>query len=130
VTCPFCEEKPVDRNGSLVYVRVVPEAFYPATVGHTLIIPRRHTANWFTMSVAEQLDTLQELETQQSLMLAEDSTIEGFNIGMNVGEVAGQTVFHAHTHLIPRRPGDVTDPRYGVIRHLMLELYPELKEES
>jgi ATP adenylyltransferase len=58
------------------------------------------------------------LESQRAKIMAEDDTVEGFNIGWNCGEVAGQTVFHAHVHLIPRRKGDVENPRGGV-RHII-----------
>ena len=87
---------------------------YPVTKQHFLVIPKRHVLDYFGLSPEELLacdDLLRQLRSQ---IEDEDSTVEGFNIGMNVGEVAGQTVFHCHIHLIPRRRGDVPDPRGGV----------------
>ena len=91
---------------------------FPVTQGHTLFIPKRHTSDYFGLIQAE-VNAINSLMTEHKNMLqAKDSTIEGFNIGMNCGEVAGQTVFHCHVHLIPRRKGDVENPRGGV-RHII-----------
>lgn len=118
MTCPFCEDQAPGLL--LVYARQVPDEFRPATPGHTLIIPRRHVDNWWGMTPEEQSQTCWELEWQRDLLRNQDPTITGWNIGMNLGPDAGQTVFHAHTHLIPRRHGDVPDPRYGIARSLIL----------
>lgn len=123
MTCPFCDEQPSGLG--LVYARRVPDQFKPATPGHTLIIPRRHVEHWFAMTTGEQAATLKFLERERRRLLAEDPSITGYNIGMNVGVDAGQTVFHAHTHLIPRRAGDVPDPRWGIARALILDRYEE-----
>jgi diadenosine tetraphosphate (Ap4A) HIT family hydrolase len=87
---------------------------YPVTKQHFLIIPKRHVADYFGLSPEELLACDALLRQLRSQIEDEDSTVEGFNIGMNIGEVAGQTVFHCHIHLIPRRRGDVPDPRGGV----------------
>jgi diadenosine tetraphosphate (Ap4A) HIT family hydrolase/5-methylcytosine-specific restriction endonuclease McrA len=87
---------------------------YPVTKQHFLVIPKRHVADYFGLSPEELLACDALLRQLRSQIKDEDSTVEGFNIGMNVGEVAGQTVFHCHIHLIPRRRGDVPDPRGGV----------------
>jgi diadenosine tetraphosphate (Ap4A) HIT family hydrolase len=87
---------------------------YPVTDGHCLIVPLRHTEDYLSMTAQERLDA----DTLMRLLIAElrrrDPFITGFNIGMNCGWDAGQTVFHAHIHLIPRRPGDTPNPRGGV----------------
>lgn len=91
---------------------------YPVTNLHTLVIPKRHVATYFDLSEEERKGVHALLESQRAKIMAEDEAVEGFNIGWNCGEAAGQTVFHAHVHLIPRRKGDVENPRGGV-RHLM-----------
>lgn len=91
---------------------------FAVTKGHTLFIPKRHVKDYFGLVQAE-INAINALMTEHKNMLqANDSTIEGFNIGMNCGEVAGQTIFHCHVHLIPRRKGDVENPRGGV-RHII-----------
>jgi ATP adenylyltransferase len=78
----------------------------PITSGHSLIIPKRHTVDWFATTKVER-DAMNDLLRIRRQQLTEaDPTIRGFNMGMNLGEIAGQTVFHCHFHLIPRRDGD------------------------
>ena len=89
---------------------------FPVTEGHTLVIPKRHVSDHFGLSDEELMACNQLLKELRSTILAEDQLVEGFNIGMNAGAVAGQTIFHSHIHLIPRRKGDVDNPRGGV-RH-------------
>ena len=91
---------------------------YPVSELHTLIIPRRHVADYFDLSRPEENACRLLLEEMKADIEKRDKSVEGLNIGWNCGEVAGQTVFHAHVHLIPRRKGDVENPRGGV-RHLM-----------
>ena len=87
---------------------------FPVTENHTLIIPKRHVADYFDLYQPE-LNAIHQLVTKQRKAILEaDSSVLGFNIGINSGAVAGQTIFHAHIHLIPRREGDVVDPRGGV----------------
>jgi len=91
---------------------------FPVTEGHTLFIPKRHINDYFGLVQAE-VNAINALMNEHKGMLQKgDATIEGFNIGMNCGEVAGQTIFHCHVHLIPRRKGDVENPRGGV-RHII-----------
>ena len=91
---------------------------FPVTPLHALIIPRRHAVDYFALTREEVLACHDLLGVARVRSMAQDPSIEGFNIGLNVGEVAGQTVFHCHFHLIPRRRGDVDQPRGGV-RHLI-----------
>ncbi|EEB78416.1 putative histidine triad domain protein [marine gamma proteobacterium HTCC2148] len=91
---------------------------FPVTEGHTLIIPKRHTENYFGLSEDEVLACDALIRELRDDLRERDPSIAGFNIGMNAGEVAGQTIFHCHIHLIPRREGDVQEPRGGV-RHLI-----------
>jgi diadenosine tetraphosphate (Ap4A) HIT family hydrolase/predicted house-cleaning noncanonical NTP pyrophosphatase (MazG superfamily) len=86
---------------------------YPVTQGHILIIPYEHTENWFTASDAVRQDILQALDHMKNLLDAEHHP-NGYNIGMNCGTTAGQSVMHLHVHLIPRYNGDVADPLGGV----------------
>jgi ATP adenylyltransferase len=86
---------------------------FPVSPGHALVVPRRHVANWFDASLEEQAALMRGLDVARARIL-ERYQPDGFNIGINVGEAAGQTVFHLHLHLIPRYKGDVPDPRGGV----------------
>ncbi len=119
-SCLFCDVQTIDRKrivaeNNLAYV--IRDGF-AVTEGHSLFIPKRHVADYFGLVQAE-VHAINALMTEQKKKLeAEDPTIEGFNIGMNCGEVAGQTIFHCHVHLIPRRKGDVEKPRGGV-RHII-----------
>jgi ATP adenylyltransferase len=92
-------------------------AFYdkfPVTRDHTLVIPRRHVADYFDLD-AQEVGAIHELlKRQQARLMQNDPAITGFNIGVNIGASAGQTVFHVHVHLIPRRSGDMRDPKGGV----------------
>ena len=111
--CIFCEmpsERVIAEN-ELAYA--ILDAF-PVTEGHTLIIPKRHVSDYFSLYQPERNAMQRLLEEQRQNILSADSTVAGFNIGNNGGEDAGQTVMHCHTHLIPRRRGDVEEPRGGV----------------
>jgi ATP adenylyltransferase len=112
--CHFCEpnlgSKMVEKNGSVFAI----QDKYPVAPGHLLVIPIRHTPDWFSMTAGERLDADQLMRVLQARIRAEDEKVAGFNLGSNCGDVAGQTVAHAHIHLIPRRSGDVLDPRGGV----------------
>jgi ATP adenylyltransferase len=86
---------------------------FPVSKGHTLVIPKRHVLSIWDLSTKEYVDAF-KLVRQVKEVLQERFEPQGFNIGVNCGEVAGQTVFHAHIHLIPRYDGDVPSPRGGV----------------
>jgi diadenosine tetraphosphate (Ap4A) HIT family hydrolase len=86
---------------------------YPVTEGHTLVLPKRHVNNYFDLSEREQTACWIMVNRVQSL-LQDKHDPDGFNVGINVGTKAGQTVPHAHVHVIPRYEGDVDDPTGGV----------------
>lgn len=113
MTCVFCEltsDRFIDET-ELSYV--FRDAF-PVTDLHTLIISKRHVSDYFDLTVAEREDIQDLLLKHKKLIEQEDQSVSGFNVGNNIGLSAGQTVFHVHTHLIPRRDGDVESPRGGV----------------
>ncbi len=87
---------------------------YPVSKGHTLVIPKRHVADYFEMTEIEQNAVHDLLGFCRKQLLDTDPSIKGFNVGVNCGKVAGQTIFHCHIHLIPRRPGDTDHPEGGV----------------
>jgi len=87
---------------------------HPVTEGHHLIVPKRHSEDFFSMTEKERRDAEALILILKSRISAADRTVTGFNIGMNCGVSAGQSVFHAHIHLIPRREGDTPHPRGGV----------------
>ncbi|MDC1172466.1 HIT family protein, partial [Alphaproteobacteria bacterium] len=87
---------------------------YPVTAQHSLIIPKRHVEDYFSLYQPELNAIQQLLEERRKTIIQNDNAVTGFNIGNNIGEDAGQTIMHCHTHLIPRRKGDVEEPRGGV----------------
>ena len=109
--CPFCQSLEVVAEHNSVFAI---KDNYPVTKGHHLIISFRHTENYFSMNDQEREDTTALLKVLKLKLEEGDLTITGFNIGMNSGETAGQTVMHSHIHLIPRRKGDTPNPRGGV----------------
>ncbi len=103
--CIFCSEEVKHRilmSQGTVYVI---EDLYPVTHGHLLVIPFRHTLDYFSMTDEERLDAQRVLIALKEQITQYDSTVQGFNIGINCGVAAGQSVMHAHIHLIPRREG-------------------------
>ena len=87
---------------------------FPVTDLHTLIIPKRHVADYFDLYQPELNAIHDLLSRQRQSIMHEDKSVTGFNVGINAGKSAGQTVFHVHIHLIPRRNGDVEEPRGGI----------------
>lgn len=110
--CPFCGPTASDvvAGGKLAYVR---RDAFPVSKGHTLIVPRRHVSSIFECTDDERQGLLALLDEAKVQLDAEFSP-DGYNIGVNDGEAAGQTVMHLHIHLIPRYKGDKDDPRGGV----------------
>ena len=86
---------------------------YPVSSGHMLIIPKRHVANFFDTTLEEKL-AIFEIIDQCKRKLDEERSPDGYNIGINCGKAAGQTIFHVHVHLIPRYEGDLDNPQGGV----------------
>ena len=111
--CIFCEPS-VDRVIASNALAFAIHDNYPVTRLHTLVIPKRHAATFFDLFEPERRAINQLLDGLRVEMTKADPSVEGFNIGMNNGDAAGQTIGHAHVHLIPRRQGDVQDPRGGV----------------
>ena len=91
---------------------------FPVTEHHALITPKRHVEDYLMLNNEETLACKSLLEIVADQIKIKDPTVTAFNIGMNCGADAGQTIFHCHVHLIPRRQGDVEEPRGG-IRHLI-----------
>ena len=87
---------------------------FPVTEAHALVIPKRHVADYFDLFQPELNAIQQMLQLQREAICQADETVTGFNVGINSGASAGQTIFHCHVHLIPRRDGDVENPRGGV----------------
>ena len=87
---------------------------HPVTHQHALIIPKRHVVDYFDMTELEIAAIHQMLVAMRSRIKNDDLTVTGFNIGVNVGKTAGQSIPHVHVHLIPRRQGDVENPQGGV----------------
>ncbi len=112
MSCAFCEipESSYIKSNDLAYA--IYDKF-PVNPGHILIIPRRHVADFFETTLEERL-AFNELIEECKEMLDKQVSPDGYNIGINCGEPAGQTVFHVHVHLIPRFKGDIENPRGGV----------------
>ncbi|MCL4475325.1 MAG: HIT family protein [Nitrospirae bacterium] len=119
-TCPFCSlpaEDILDENECAVAVR----DSYPVSEGHTLIITKRHVDDYFKLSEEEKKRALDLLERRKKAIDSEFNP-DGYNIGINIGALAGQTIFHVHIHLIPRIKGDIENgggELKGVIRRKM-----------
>lgn len=110
--CPFCN---ADQSKVLL-ANEHATAFldgFPVTPGHSLIVPKRHIASFFEATKEERAAMFDLVAEMRELLLAE-RTPDGFNVGINDGAAAGQTVMHLHIHLIPRYAGDTEDPRGGV----------------
>ena len=115
--CPFCH-LPNDR---ILFENNLAIAFrdgFPVAEGHLLVIPKRHIESWFELKSDERESCHELILNGKKAIKNDDSSVSGFNLGVNDGLSAGQTIFHAHLHLIPRRHGDVENPRGGV-RHVI-----------
>jgi diadenosine tetraphosphate (Ap4A) HIT family hydrolase len=110
--CPFCQLSPERILDSNEHALAVADAF-PVAPGHTLIVLRRHAASLFELSSVE-VASLFELLRRMKERLAGSHRPDGYNVGVNDGPAAGQTVMHLHIHLIPRFFGDVGEPKGGV----------------
>ena len=120
-SCVFCE----NNNREIIAENDLAKAFYdhfPVNEGHVLVIPRRHIETFFD-ALPEELAAISALIFEVKEILQAKYRPDGYNIGVNVGVAAGQTVFHLHFHVIPRYSGDVEDPRGGV-RNFKKSLVP------
>ena len=112
--CPFCD---VPASERVIETDDVIGFFdrYPASPGHLLLVPRRHVATWFDADQREKAALVRAIDDAVQLI---ESTAErrpdGYNVGFNAGEAAGQTVMHLHIHVIPRYASDTADPRGGI----------------
>ena len=111
-TCLFCN-MPNERMVAQGKLAFAVRDGYPISPGHTLIIPYRHIASWFDATLEERVEMLAMIDVQKT-DLDRELKPDAYNIGLNDGPAAGQTIPHLHMHLIPRYRGDVADPRGGV----------------
>ena len=111
--CLFCgiQQKDIIEENELA---IAIKDNYPVSKLHALIIPKRHVEDYFDLSKDELRACNILLKYIRDDILKDDPSVGGFNVGVNSGAIAGQTVLHCHIHLIPRRAGDVNDPRGGV----------------
>ena len=110
--CPFCtldSSRILGENDHAVWIR----DGFPVSPGHSLVIPKRHVGSFFAIGIEERSAILSLLDQAKSAAVDEFAP-DGFNVGINDGPAAGQTVPHLHVHLIPRYLGDMGDPRGGV----------------
>ena len=112
--CIFCNKTNCKVISSTEYFFVIRDTAYPVTKHHTLIIANRHTDDFFDLTKDEMSDLYKVLKEQKKELKKLDKEISAFNVGVNIGKDAGQSIMHCHIHLIPRRKGDVEDPRGGV----------------
>ncbi len=111
--CPFCH-----LSNKEDFIVETPTAFAiydkcPVSPGHALVIPKRHIASYFNLSIYEKM-TMTDLSQYVMKKIDERFHPDGYNVGINIGEAAGQSVFHCHMHVIPRYKGDVPNPKGGV----------------
>ncbi len=111
--CPFCTRL---AEGQVTIGEDLAAAFpdgFPVSTGHSLVVPRRHVSDFFQLTVEERASVWSVVAAMKARLDREHSPA-GYNVGVNVGAAGGQTVWHAHVHLIPRYQGDVEDPKGGV----------------
>ena len=109
--CIFCTPRAEQLAANELAIAIM--AGYPVSPGHALIVPRRHEPDFFSLSADEQV-ALMALVNPVREVLAEQFAPDAFNLGVNAGRAAGQTIQHVHLHVIPRYVGDVAEPRGGV----------------
>lgn len=113
--CLFCKDP---RGVSILHeLAFSARDSFPVSPGHTLVIPRRHVANFFELT-REEAAACMDLIKQEKIRIDEEFKPDGYNIGVNIGPAAGQSIFHVHIHIIPRYQGDVENPQGGV-RHVL-----------
>jgi diadenosine tetraphosphate (Ap4A) HIT family hydrolase len=110
MSCIFCEKLKIIKQTKLPYAI---HDKYPVSPGHTLIIPKRHVSNYFDLTDEEKID-LHKLMEEMKDHLDKTHKPDAYNIGINAGKAAGQTIMHVHLHLIPRYQGDLPNPTDGI----------------
>ena len=124
-SCIFCTKS----GKGILFENDLAKAFYdsfPVSKGHTLIVPKRHVETFFDATPAE-LCAINELIFKVKNLIQQELNPDGYNIGVNVGEAGGQSIFHFHYHFIPRFSGDVENPRGGIrkIKYNIVHYPPE-----
>ena len=111
--CIFCKirTEELQFENQLAYSSI---DSYPVSELHSLVVPKRHVETYFELTKEEILACNELILKTKEKILDQDSSIKGFNIGINAGKIAGQSIMHCHIHLIPRREGDVENPQGGV----------------
>ena len=111
--CLFCNTKlsGIAHENDLAYASY---DTYPVSKHHCLIIPKRHIKDYFDMNNDELIACNDLIKIIKKEILDQDQSVKGFNLGTNIGKVSGQSIFHCHLHLIPRREHDVENPQGGV----------------
>ena len=111
--CLFCniKESGVAHENDFAYASF---DSYPVSEDHCLIIPKRHIKDYFELSKEELTACDKLIKIVKDEIISKDQSVKGFNLGTNIGKVSGQSIFHWHFHLIPRREGDVDNPQGGV----------------
>jgi len=116
ISCPFCD---ILKHGSREILWQDELSFairdaFPISPGHTLVIPKRHIASFWDCTPEEKASLMTGADWLKEDLEISFSSIDGWNLGVNVGGAAGQTVYHVHLHVVPRFDGDVEDPTGGV----------------
>ena len=109
IFCNLASERIIAENEPCLAIR----DGFPVSEGHTLIIPKRHVADYFDLT-SDEIAAMQTMMKENKCQLDNTLHPDGYNVGVNVNAAAGQTVFHVHMHLIPRYIGDVENPKGGV----------------
>lgn len=125
--CVFCPKSGME----LLCENELAKAFYdnyPVNEGHTLVVPKRHIATYFEAS-SDELIAINDLIFEVKKIIDQEFRPDGYNVGVNIGEAGGQTIFHLHVHVIPRYLGDVENPKGGV-RRIKKSVVPYTKEEN
>ena len=112
--CIFCKKTNCKVISTTKHFFLIRDTAYPVTKHHTLIITNRHVEDFFDLNKSEMTELNEILKKQKEELKILDNEISAFNVGVNIGKDAGQSIMHCHIHLIPRRKGDVEDPRGGV----------------
>jgi diadenosine tetraphosphate (Ap4A) HIT family hydrolase len=112
--CIFCNKTNCKVIQTTKHFFIIRDTAYPVTKHHTLVITNRHVSDYFELKKEEVIELNEILNNQKKELQKLDDQITGFNVGVNIGKDAGQSIMHCHIHLIPRRKDDVEDPRGGV----------------